>query len=170
MRNLSFNPFKKVFEEAIRKSPELEKKIREKEKNELLEKIKDAQTFSSFLVCLDEAKRLGYIREATSQERKEIRNKLAELKRKIKEAKTLEEKIYFSRAFYSLLRRTLEVKRKKDSFLYVEKEFVRPSKVKEERPRKKEREQKGLKILRELAKLRERIGNKNKNKSKSKAS
>jgi len=165
MRNLNFNPFRRVFEEAIRKSPELEEKIREKEKRELLEKIKDAQTFSNFLVCLDEAERLGYIRKANSQEKKEIRNKLAELKRKIKEAKTPEERIYFSKAFYSLLRRTLEVKRKKDSFLYVEKEFVRPSRVKEERPRKKERKQEGLKILRELAKLKERIYNKNKNKA-----
>ena len=65
-----------------------------------------------------------------------------------------------------MLRRTLEVKRKEGSFLYVEEEFVRPSKVKEERPREEKRKQEGLKILRELAKLRERIGNKNKNKSK----
>ena len=124
MRNLNFNPFRKVFEEAIRKSPELEKKIREKEKRELLEKIKDAQTFSSFLVCLDEAERLGYIRKANSQEKKEIRNKLAELKRKIKEAKTPEERIYFSKAFYSLLRRTLEVKRKKILFFMLKKNLL----------------------------------------------
>lgn len=167
----SFNPLKKALEEAAKKSPQLEKEIesvREKKAEKIIEEAKRVESIPGLLVCLEKAVKEGFIRKARPDEVKEIEGKLTELKKRAEKAEKSDQKekeIKLLKAYYSLKRRTLEIKNRNKTFFYVEEDFVKPSYVKK---REKIGKQINLEVLRALAKREKEILGRKKKKEENK--